>query len=368
MTVFEFANLVEAKPDHIITVLKPKIDMITITSKGHKAIEAIINSTGDNKTAIAVEYWNGFFARVLAEAKDPTQTRIEFAKKRVPNYKLNVILKLEDGYEPVRLNTKPIGDLAAVRLEFNPSHLPPNGLQKLCAIWEEIDLDNIPLPALIPDARLTRLDIAIDLLNISPRDLFVQNVQVAKIYSYSSIDEGIETSNFYAVSGDKIPDKFVPKGRAQLVVYDKKKEQLANNQVPLHGDIEHTRVERCMHTNTMFKNLHKVKFPFKGWNIHRAIIEEPPCPKHEWPWLLDSARYRGIDAALSLLPEYILPSYPAISKQNFTSFMPNDLIVEEEIWPHWPEAIKNAQLDTLIGWALDDPQKHMPHHGVFSPW
>jgi len=353
MNVIDSAHEIEVKPGLIIKVLKPKIDAISLTCNGKKALDVIAKFNNDKYKAVAHDYWKGFYARAILEAMSPDHDLVEFAGKRTPGYGFSVVLKLKSSGALVKLSGKPVGHRAAIRMEYNPSHFDKKSIKDLLAVWWMIYLGNVPLPALLVDARMTRLDVAVDVLNVKPYDLLVYHKKIWKIWSASSYPHGVETLNYYLQSGHHKSPLLSPKKRSNLIVYNKKKELIANGKYPEYGDLEHTRIEWSLTKNMPLSNLAKMPYPFSNWEIRRTIVEESPLPGGLWQLLLDSARFRGFGAAGKLIPkESWLKGITKIPE----NYLPKD-VVTQSLWQYWDEAIKNAHLQDMVKWAKVDPKE-----------
>ena len=332
-----------------IIVLKPVIDHVTMTMSGEKALGLFTQKSENKWKAVLKQYWDNFFS-LTQEAINDKSVEITPLKARNLPYRLNANLPVGES-QFVRLFTKPTNSSQApVRIEFNPSKLDETAMMQLAEMWKIIEYDNIPFPSLMPDARVTRLDIAIDCIGIRPTDLIVSNKHLWKSWSASSLVHGTETTNYYVTSGKSKSPQLSPKKRANLMIYDKRREQLANNVEPLHGDYEHTRIEFSLNTNCLLKSLTKKPYPFYNWQIRRTVISDPPFEDWLWQLVLDSARYRGTKAAFALLPEE-LQKVPLTESKH----APADLITEQKTWCHWNETLVKSNLTHLLNWAETNP-------------
>lgn len=342
------AHKIEVKPGHIVTVLKPHIDSISFTSQAHKVINVLLPKKINDWEAIPDKYWGKVFKQLQKLTNDKKCLDVQPTTNKSSKSSISVALSTEPSGPSFYLKVNKPGVLAPLRLEFNPNKVTLADIKQLPKLWAQFDGGLVPFEAFICDARITRVDIAIDLLNIRPRDLFVYNKKVWKIWSASSQDRGIETQNFYQTSGHKKSAQQSPKKRSQLMIYDKRKERVANGQEPIHGDLEHTRIEWSINKNLQFKNLPGMESPFDDWQIRRAIVSEPPLEDWVWTLLLDSARFRGFGAAWELIPKHL---WPNDLEEKFACYLPDDLVTSDKLWKFWPEAISRANIDQFIKWA-----------------
>lgn len=337
-----------------IYVLKPSIDKLTLTITGNLAIKCMAKSAKKEWEPIAANYWNGFYKRVIEEVHWSSE-KIEQINQPSPHYKTSIKLKLY-GNRYVLLQTNPrSSSTAPLRLEFNPSRLQLEDFDTINEIYSLIDYDNFPLPALMGDARVTRLDIAVDLIDIDHQDIMIYNKDVWKWWSYGGNDEGTQTTNFYSSKVSSKSPYLNPKRRADLIIYDKKAQQKANGEDPRFGDRSHTRIELCLNKKSFLTNLPKLEFPFQNWSVSRMNVDEPPFESGLWKLVLDSARYRGINKAYALLPESVTNGVQLDRKKH----LPEDLITKSKTWSHWPDVLNN-QLGTILEWANTDPGYFLP--------
>lgn len=342
-----------------VTVLKPIIDHVSLTMSGKEAIGVMCQKTDSTWEAVAYNYWKGFY-NLTVEATQIGSGKIEASKGFNQHYKICADINIDEN-QRVRLCTCPRGKTAPpVRIEFNPSKLGPQAMWELASIWEEIDFHNFPLPSLMSDARITRIDVAIDCIGLSPVDIIVYNKDVWKVWSATSPKEGVQTANHYKSSGIYKSPSVSPKRRADLMVYDKREEQLAKGIEPIYGEQEHTRIELSLNTKSLLKSLKTRPYPFETWNIRRTLVSDPPFDDWLWKLVLDSARYRGINAAYSLVPENLRKSVKLEAEKH----APADLITEEKTWCHWPEALEKYHVGQLIEWAEAGPEGFLPFASV----
>lgn len=357
------AHIVTVSDSQKIIVRKPIVDTITLTCSGKAALQSIANSSNDKWDAVGCKYWDGFYKRVIEEIKAPDQVYIQDAKGWIPKYKTNAVLTLPTSGAKIKLSTQSTGKNSALRLEFSPSKFDEKAYNEFCDLWDHIDLGNISLPAMLHDAKVTRLDVAVDVLGIEPKDIFVHREGVWKIWWVSASKSGIEAAQYYIANNTKQGAQLSPKKRANFIVYDKLKEQLANGVKPKFGKQLHSRLEWSTRKNMAFTNLLEMKCPFEGWEARRLLIDEPPV-KEEWMWkvIFDSVRFRGWNETIQLLPNDVIDDGAGDQREKF---FPNDLVSEELLWKHWEEGVKASHLSEFIKSSAMPPQDNMPFHGVF---
>jgi hypothetical protein len=175
-------KVIDATATHKIVVLKPIIDKLRLTFSGLGVIQHV-------KGLQAEEYWGGVYqlANYVAQGTDePSITPCS-----VEGYWTGLRVELEGG-AVATFGFKPRNAKnAAVRLEFNPSRLSPAGLKSLFAAWNSIEGKNIHLAAHLTSARVSRCDVALDVLNLKLADLFVHSLPYTP---YLRIDTHIAAS------------------------------------------------------------------------------------------------------------------------------------------------------------------------------
>ena len=74
-------------------------------------------------------------------------------------------------------------------------------------------------------------------------------------------------------------------------------------------------------------------------------LSNPPLEAGLWQLFLDSARFRGYNAATQLLPDDFLPKDMI---GNAEKYLPADLITKDQVWPHWKECVKKSMILELL--------------------
>lgn len=126
-----------------------------------------------------------------------------------------------------------------LRLEWNPRKAGVEGFERLRSLVAH-DLFVDPQGALewFQGARITRLDIAVDILGVERPSLFVRLPDQKKVQTYGRWTSGIETTNHKPSEGGK--------GTGGLSAYDKRQEQSDKKpgKEPMFGQFAHQRIER----------------------------------------------------------------------------------------------------------------------------
>jgi hypothetical protein len=314
-----------------------------MTIKGDKVFSDLISKTLAEATALSASYWYGLPGLLDSIANGEDEPRITKAKKRMAKYQRAYDIDI-DGVK-FYLTAKPnSSSMAPIRIEYNPSRLKSDTLQKLGELWSKADGSGIPLPALFSDARITRLDIAVDILNLWIADIYPHVENAKKVWMAIEPKTGIQTAYFHWTTNQKT---FGHQKQADLSIYDKRQQlEDTGTDNPFEG-VPYTRVELRLNKKCHPDKLAELPYPFEKIFLRRGIVNEPIMDQRIWSMFLDSMRFRGRENALKLLPEELLEGKIAKEKK----YAPSDLITKETIWPHWQEALKGGQISSLIDWA-----------------
>lgn len=226
---------------------------------------------------------------------------------------------------------------AFMRFEFNPEKLGPKGMSFLHTQLIEVFFDMYPWAAIADGCRVTRLDLAVDLVGVATDELIVERVvwgkpKAAKRKCIFSPEGKLETVDLDYRRGKLSP----------VVVYNKAKE-LADNKAPsMFGGVPFTRVELRLQPNRSLATLHKMKNVFFGVSVICPTKTAPlPCSEDTWTFFLDSCRLRGAAAALSHLPT-------EASKKTFQDALEG---TDKKVWRPaklWPAFKKSLAQSGLI--------------------
>lgn len=212
-----------------------------------------------------------------------------------------------------------------LRLELNPDQLGPKGLSAFKDQFLMITLGNASWQTLIDEGCITRLDVAVDLINVDVEDLLVAAKKPGKKLSYFGIGGKIETAYQNTTN--------------TVYVYDKKQKQLDAGLEPEYGNTPHTRVEIRTRTTKGISGLPKLMNHLKKVSIVDIEAPDPPESAHSWAQFQDACRYKGLDGALNTFPEELRSQYKAaIDAVEREIWKPKDL------WGLWPETVAKSGL------------------------
>jgi len=336
------SHIVQASDQHEIVVLKPLIDKMKINFSG---LGVIKHTDVEN----AYKYWEGVYGLAKDALKDHWFDNV--TPVRIDRYKVGMKVDLEGDAGSFTMGLDPrIKSNPSVTIEFNPSCFDYTSIMKIAKFWSEIAGNDISFPKLMSSATCSRIDIAFDILNVCLADLIVYRDNLWKVTSYGTYGEGTETQRYYPHSGylKKAKSPQIKKDkRADVVVYDKRAEQLAKKAEPRFGPLQHTRIEFLIdRKGGKLRTLPNMKFPKKNWHFRRIVSDAAPFEMSKWRMFLDSARFRGYQAATSLLTAQDQKTLPAKGPASF----PDDLLVPS-MWDHWLYSINQARIVPLLEWA-----------------
>ncbi len=220
-----------------------------------------------------------------------------------------------------------------LRFEFNPYHVGPDGVEVFRTHLLKITGGLVTYESLAFGGKVTRLDIAIDLVNIDLEDLLI-----------STSKPGV-TSGYFNPSG-KAETKYLnvnTKG-SNLYVYDRKAKLLKDLEKGSvdaleFGETKLTRVEVRTSTEKPLAELSSLTNRLKKIDLIDIEAVEPPEEEHHWKMFQDSCRYRGLAGALSQLPNSLSAKYEdAITSASGQLWKP------ETLWGTWPQVVEGSGL------------------------
>jgi hypothetical protein len=218
-----------------------------------------------------------------------------------------------------------------LRLEFNPTALGKPGIAFLKTQLEALVMNGLSFKDIIANGKVTRVDIAVDIVGVHLADLLVKTMTGGKQHWYLS-DEGKPETGYLAI---KQSDK-----NAKWTAYNKR-QQLKDSPNPpatqAYGGLSRTRIEYRATPMKAFPALGSLKNPFT--EISLAYPNAPKGVKpYAWTFFIDSCVRRGQAAALAMLPDGKLRnSYQKSLDAAHASFWRPG-----KIWEAWPDALHNS--------------------------
>jgi hypothetical protein len=219
-----------------------------------------------------------------------------------------------------------------IRLEFNPSKLGIEGLDHLHNVLSDVIEGG--WQAFIKEGRVSRLDVAVDLVGVRMTKLKMVPPKAVVSQTWSSSKGKLQTFQWGKPNG------------SYTQIYNKTAEMEARG-VAVSGP-QIVRFERRP-KDPAFKSLAKLaelENPFAGFVLTTTLPEAPQDgPAYVWPLFCDSVGVRGLLAALQLLPEHKRP----IFKKQFASAAP-EWWNPDAIWAQWPAVVQQSKLGNPVAW------------------
>jgi len=133
-----------------------------------------------------------------------------------------------------------------VKIEMNPRKLGPDGIESLMWTLKQALIPGLSLGLLLANARVQRVDAAVDLLGANIADLTVHTKKVGRRVDYHGDDGRLETIQLHRKKvKPKGPTKTLknPLGPTAMIVYDKNRERAAHGKPAPFPGYELTRAE-----------------------------------------------------------------------------------------------------------------------------
>lgn len=218
-----------------------------------------------------------------------------------------------------------------MRFDYNPAKLGPEGIVFLRDRLEEVLPGNHPWKAIATGCKVTRIDVAVDVLKAPIDQLVIWSAKSGKSHCYYSASGVLETAYLEVKSGKAGTTTAYNKGQ-QLI--DKKRD-------PKFGDVPHTRIEVHVKTARSIVKLAGLPNPFGKLQVgYPALVGTPPEQWHHWRHFLDSVRFRGEAAALSMIESGEL-------RQAYASGLKaaqDEFWKPSKLWLTWPEVLTKSGL------------------------
>ncbi|WP_417453892.1 hypothetical protein [Kiloniella sp.] len=207
-----------------------------------------------------------------------------------------------------------------MRFEMNPDKLKADGMGRFKEMLKmELTVGNYTYKHLLDEGRVTRMDIAVDMINVSTNNLILSGQGKGKTVNFFGLTGEVET-----IYLDKPSKKSSTKK-----VYNKLQQLTDCEKRPLYNGTHLTRVEYT-HDGGKFSKLPTIQNPFKKFSIINPSKVPDGIESWVWELFLNSCRIIGIDASLALLPEDVRAKCSeAIDTAKSNTWRP------EKLWEMW---------------------------------
>ena len=299
-----------------VIVLRPKIDKLTLVFDVDQELrEALVQ----------------FISQAPKLDEEGQVSYASAAQLPGARYKWNVEFKSKTLGEKVLVQAVPKVKNAkhTFRIEMNPAKLGRNGLKIFREQFHEFMFTAISFPQVIEVAKVTRLDLAVDVIGVQIGELLLELRKPGKWHAYHAEDGLMETIYLGIKS----------KSNSTRWAYDKLKQLEETGATPLHGTADHTRIEaRCKTMRTVME-LQKLNNPLSKLRVLFPSVGKPPEEPHHWRLFVDSCRHRGIANALALIPKPVREAYAVTLEGTMKHIWRSD-----KLWETWPDVIASSGL------------------------
>jgi hypothetical protein len=255
------------------------------------------------------------------------------------------------------LNDKKFG--TRLRIELNPRKLRPEGFQQLSKV---LDWKGGPfqLAALLDHAKLTRLDIAVDVVGAAVSEILINHKDQGKRSMYIGSDGLLETlfvhrrmlpqKQKYDSSGSlkKLKHRSRPYGAVLVKAYDRVRERKSLNMDGPFGECPVTRIEMVLARFTKWAPLKKLSLMDDRFEKIRAGMadSQTPFPNTHWRNYVSLRRSLTHQQACDTM---------GLQKKSADKFLvaydvlnPN-IIAKDSNWSGWAAGLKYVGLSDFVG-------------------
>lgn len=320
-----------------IVVLKPIIDRICF---GFFPTQEFVN---EHDPSIDIEEYTDSIKKALfgdAKAKDMNLSlakNVNFMKSPWVNYNVNLHFQPPGCSEPalIQISPKKPG-WAYIKIDMNPSKMTPAGMTAFRG-WIENTLmmptAKVTYEKFLIWSRITRVDVAVEILGQRPNDLTIKPVKAGKPIRHPGSLYYSDTSRI-----ETIYPKVSPGKKSTEYVYDKRENELKKGKVPEFGEFLHTRVE-CRIGKTKFFKLAGLKNRCARLQISGLHYQKFYKKKYNYQVFIRLAIALSLTRALKLIPDKFKNEHTkAFSETNVNIWKPG------ELWKLWPKALANSGL------------------------
>ena len=311
----QIAYCVELPTTDVVTVTKPIIDKL-----------AFVGSFADVDAAPVLK---GALLDAVKDEKSPYKNapKASVGQKR---YKVNVHLHHAASNQAILIQVDPGSPkVAFARFEFNPAKLGPSGMEFLRTELSDLLMHQVPWSQFATQARVTRIDLACDLVNVGVEALAFSTSVLGKSHVYFGMKGAVQTA-YLAVKKGK---------SGKITAYNKKRQLKDTGKDPQYGDLAHTRIEVRLATKYPMNQLAKLQNPFAKIDLRYLAPTADGIEDHIWAHFTDAVRYRGVTAALALIPSGLRPPYEA-----GLNALASPLWRPADIWGTWPSVLHATKI------------------------
>lgn len=224
-----------------------------------------------------------------------------------------------------------------LRVEFNPHRLQSAGLAELEGILSAVFSNSLKFDRWLATAKATRVDVAVDLINLQVCDAILRSELGHKWSGYFGANGGVET---WSRLGKKTKKG---KRRPVLVLYDKRLELLEAKKEPAWGEVAHARLEcRRVQNATPLLGLGQIANPFLKVGMgHAGLVSS--TGKAGFRVFYGATRWMGLEQAGKPLPVDRRAQWKSSVVHGDASFWK-----PPSIWQRWATSLKSDGLWTWV--------------------
>lgn len=227
-------------------------------------------------------------------------------------------------------------------LQLNPRLLTEEGIFELIDRLYKVTGKQLLVGAMLADARVSRLDVAVDIVGVEIADVLVRLKNESK-RNYRATAAGLQSIEIWP----KGTTSATAQNRA-VIVYDKRAERLEAGETPPHDPAPVMRIEvtkkRFGNAANLLVNLAKLKNPLKAVAV--GHVRAAACPlSRSFLCYVDARRVFGTGRAaanLGLKPE------TASQFEKWYLTHPSDLFDGASIWEGWADGLMASGTYLLI--------------------
>jgi hypothetical protein len=233
-----------------------------------------------------------------------------------------------------------------MRMEFNPRKVGLAGCKQLQNELEQAATGAFHFGLFLADARLSRLDVAVDYADLRPVDLIVTTKKKeGQRVHYLGTDGSLETIQVHR------PTKKAGVGSLAAKMYDRNRERKAHGKPPPYAGRHVTRLEIV---KTRFPkgfglaDLPKMANPLADVRLSYAATLATPHDRKTWPKYLAARRGEGHDAAVRSLS--LQPIIGKILRDRYLHHPSN--LLGQDAWQDWAKGLHATGFGYLVASAL----------------
>jgi len=242
----------------------------------------------------------------------------------------------------------------SLRLTMNPRKLGPDGFKQLVNLMSPW----FDMPAVSSAARVTRLDIAVDIVGVRVGEVIARHNKQGQRVHYMGADGLLETvyinrkqppfkQKFDLWGPVKAKRSKYPAGKPLLKIYDRERERAKYGKSAPYGDAPVTRIElvKSRFTKTVLADLPQIGDPFsETWAGYAPSQTELPLGTWRRYWTLARTELQSIAKDMLGLNVKVAKAY-----QKALDVTNPDLVAPKMTWQHWSVGMASTGLDILIG-------------------